>query len=168
MKVMLSLLMVFFCFSLAAQVIPYQELPTPASKPGLDLVLEYTSPRDEVVIRNGKITHISKTYHYDEERPYVATPVGVSSRTIANATPLNGQQLNAFKEQINSSGIMNLSQKSFGAPYGERSYDYSLRISMNGRQQEIVFRSNPSYSNAPYPFELMKEYIWRLVAEVER
>jgi len=169
MKVVLSLIaVVFFVNALPAQVIPYQELPTPESKPGIDLVLEYESPRDEVRVENGKLTHISKTYHYDENRPYSASPVGMSSRAISESTPLNGRQLTALENHIKSSGILDLPNSSYGAPQGERSYDYILRMTVNGQRKSVVFRSNPSYAHAPTAFERMKEYIWQLVAEVER
>jgi hypothetical protein len=170
MKAILSLIVLCstVAFSLNAQVIPYQELPSPESKPGIDLVLEYESPRDKIVVRDGKLTHISKTYHYDENRPYNANPVGMSSRAISESVPLNGRQLTALKNQIQSSGILSLPGSTFGAPQGERSYDFILRIVVDGQQKSVIFRSNPSYASPPMEFERMKEYIWRLVAEAER
>lgn len=151
----------------SAQVIPYQQLPTPATKPGSDLVLEYSSPRDEVIVQGGKLTHISKTYHYDHNRPQVAAPIGTSQRTVLNAEPLNGRQLTALEQGIHSSGIFNLTDSSYGAPDGQSSYDYRIKVRMNGQQRDIVFRSNPSYSYAPQAFEVIKDYVWRLVTEVE-
>lgn len=168
MKFILSLTATLvFTLTLNAQVIPYQELPRPQAKPGLDIVLEYSSPRDEVIIKNGKLTHVSKTYHYDEQRPYVASPVGMSSNTISDATPLSGQQLTALKNMINSCGIMSLPQSDYGASSNERSYDYSFYIVNNGQRRSITYHSNPSYSQAPPSFDRLKEYVWRLVTEVE-
>jgi hypothetical protein len=168
MKIVLSLIAAFICtLTLNAQVIPYQELPRPQAKPGLDLVLEYSSPRDEVMIKNGKLTHVSKTYHYDEQRPYVASPVGMSSNTISDGTPLSGQQLTALSNIINNCGILSLPQSDYGASIEERSYDYSFYIVNNGQRRNITYHSNPSYPHAPQSFERLKEYVWKLVAEVE-
>ena len=169
MKVLIAVVnMLCLVFTINAQVISYQEIPTPESKAGLNIFLEYTSPRDEVIISNGKLTHISKTYHYDENRPYVATPVSMSTNVIANKIPLNGRQLTNLQDMIRSSGLTKLQRQSYGAPHGQRSYDYTLRLEVDDRTYSYIYRSNPSYPHAPQQFTQMKEYIWRLVAEVER
>ncbi|MCB0570289.1 MAG: hypothetical protein KDC66_11015 [Phaeodactylibacter sp.] len=166
----LSVLAMFlvFGFQLSAQTLAYQSLPVPAVKPGLDILLHYTSPSDEVIVKDGKLTHIATTYHYDESRPYVATPAGVSQQAILESVPLNGHQLNALKDMINNSDFLYLPGSTYGAPEGQRSYDYNLHIKADGREKAVAYRSNPSYGNAPAPFERMQEYIWKLVTEVER
>jgi hypothetical protein len=169
MKMLIAVMSMLCMFAtIDAQVISYQEIPTPESKAGINVFLEYTSPRDEVIISNGKLTHISKTYQYDENRPYVATPVSMSTSVIANNIPLNGRQLTSLKEAIRNSGLTKLQRQNYGAPHGQRSYDYTLRIEVDGRAYSYIYRSNPSYPNAPQQFNQMKEYIWKLVAEAER
>ncbi|MCB0587684.1 MAG: hypothetical protein KDD06_20500 [Phaeodactylibacter sp.] len=163
--VLIALLSVVF--QLNGQTIAYQELPRPAAKPGIDLFFHYDSPRDVVIIQNGKLTHISRNYVYDENRPWVATPVDVSERTVADAVPLNGHQLKSLQEMIGSTGIMQLPEREYGAPAGQRSYDYQMRIRSEGRERSVLYRSNPSYAIAPPAFDRMKEYIWKLVTEVE-
>ncbi|MCO6480221.1 MAG: hypothetical protein J5I94_26515 [Phaeodactylibacter sp.] len=154
-------------FQLNAQTIAYQELPRPAAKPGLDIYLHYDSPRDEVIIQNGKLTHISKTFVYDENRPWETTPVDVATRTVANGVPLNGHQLSSLREMIRNTGIMQLPKQEYGAPAGQRSYDYQMRIRSEGQDRAVIYRSNPNFAIAPASFDRMKEYIWKLVTEVE-
>ncbi|MCB0595200.1 MAG: hypothetical protein H6557_24315 [Lewinellaceae bacterium] len=156
-----------FMFNLNAQTIAYQELSRPASKPGLDIYLHYDSPQDEVLIQNGKLTHISKTYVYDENRPWVATPVDVATRKVADGVALNGHQLNSLQQMIQNTGILQLPQQEYGAPGDQRSYDYQMRIRSGGQDKAVIYRSNPSFATAPPAFDRMKEYIWRLVTEVE-
>ena len=157
-----------FAFQLNAQQMAYRESARPASKPGLDIYLQFSSPRDEVVIEDGKLTHIAKTYIYDNNRPWVATPVDMTEQKVADAIPLNGHQLTALQEMILSTGIMQLPKQEYGAPAGERSYDYQFRIRSGGQSQAVTYRSNPSYAVAPPAFGQMKEHLWKLVTEVER
>ncbi|MCB0583405.1 MAG: hypothetical protein KDD10_29270 [Phaeodactylibacter sp.] len=156
-----------FVFQLNGQGMAYPGSSLPAAKPGLDIYLRYDSPRDEVIVQNGKLTHISKTYIYDENRPWDATPVDVSQRTVANAIPLNGHQLNSLREMIQTTGIMQLPEQEYGAPSGQRSYDYQMHIRSEGQEKAVLYRSNPSFANAPPAFDRMKEYLWKLVTEVE-
>ena len=168
MKVFPALIaLLIVSINLNGQTIAYQELPRPSAKPGLDLYLHYDSPRDEVIIQNGKLTHISKTYVYDENRPWVATPTDVATRKVADAVPLNGHQLNSLQEMIQGTGIMQLPAREYGAPNGQRSYDYQMDIRSGGQSRSVTYRSNPSYATAPPAFDHMKEYLWRLVTEAE-
>ncbi|MCB0587280.1 MAG: hypothetical protein KDD06_18420 [Phaeodactylibacter sp.] len=156
-----------FVIQLSGQGMAFQELPRPASKPGLDIYLHYDSPRDEILIQDGKLTHISKNYVYDENRPWVATPADVSLRKVANEVPLNGHQLTSLQEMIQGTGIMQLTDQEYGAPNGQRSYDYQMDIRSGGQSRSVTYRSNPSYATAPPAFDRMKEYLWRLVTELE-
>ena len=156
-----------FVIQLSGQGMAFQELPRPASKPGLDIYLHYDSPRDEILIQDGKLTHISKNYVYDENRPWVATPADVSLRKVANEVPLNGHQLTSLQEMIQGTGIMQLTDQEYGAPNGQRSYDYQIDIRSGGQSRSVTYRSNPSYATAPPAFDRMKEYLWRLVTELE-
>ncbi|MCB9302568.1 MAG: hypothetical protein H6566_18145 [Lewinellaceae bacterium] len=164
----LLITLIGLCFQLNAQAIAYQSLPIPETRPGLDILLHYSSPRDEVIIQDGKLTHIARKFHYDESRPYVATPVAVTQQTVADGIPLNGRQLTALKEMIKGSDFLYLPENTYGAPEGDRSYDYSLRIKAEGHEKAVSYRSTPSYANAPAPFERMQEYIWKLVTEAEQ
>ncbi len=163
-SVLITLLI--FSLHLTAQPMAYGEPSAPASRAGLDIYLHFSSPRDEVLIENGKLTHIATTYIYDENRPWAATPVDMSRRTVADAVPLNGHQLKALEEVILNSGIMQLPRQEYGAPAGQRSYDYQFRIRSGGQSRAVIYRSNPSYAVAPPAFGRMKEYVWKLVTEV--
>ncbi|HMQ48458.1 MAG TPA: hypothetical protein PKA00_13640 [Saprospiraceae bacterium] len=159
----------FFAVLVAnAQTIPYQELPRPAARPGMDLVFQYESPRDLVLVKNGKITHISKIHHYDEDRPWVATPVHISQQTVLDQVPLNGTQLQALQEMIQSSDFLYLPLNEYGAPQDERAYPYHIKIITGDQEKSVFFYSNPTYAPAPVPFARMEEYVWKLVTEVEQ
>ncbi len=161
-------ILIFFCIQINAQPLAFQSLHAPAARPGMDILLHYTTPRDEVIIQEGKLTHISKKYHYDESRPYIATPAGASQQLVADGIPLNGHQLNALKEMISSSDFLYLPEDSYGAPDSRPGYEYNLRIKADGREKSVAYHSQPGRGNAPAPFERMQEYIWKLVTEVER
>ncbi len=165
-SVLISLL--GLALSLHAQVISYQELPRPASKPGLDIYFYFSSPGDEVIIENGKLTHIAKKQIYDQDRPWVATPAGVSRQAVADAVPLNGHQLNSLREMIHSSGFLGLPQSEYGAPSDQRSNLYQMYIRSQGSEKKIIYYHSPSSGQPPAAFRQLKEYIWSVVARVEQ
>lgn len=167
-RLLMSCLLLIVLNAASAQTIPYQELPRPAARPGMDLVFQYESPRDLVLVKDGKITHVAKIHHYDEERPWVATPVHISQQTVLDQIPLNGTQLQALLEMIQSSDFLYLPLNEYGAPQDERAYPYHLHVLTGGQEKSVFFYSNPSYAPAPVPFARLEEYVWKLVTEVEQ
>lgn len=161
-----SILLSVFCLQLPGQVIPYQELSRPAPKPGTDLYLYYSSPSDEVIVENGKITHRSKNYRRDTDDPYSATSTNPSKQSVAESIPLNGHQLSGLKQRVNNSGFFQDQPRRHRA--SSDAVQYELRIRVDGKEQRMAFSSNPSYAGAPPSFEHITDYLWRVVTEVEQ
>lgn len=149
-----------FALQLPAQVIPYQELSRPSSKPGTDTYLYYSSPRDEIVVKDGQLSHFSKNYHHGAGE--------VSLQSVAEGVPLNGRQLLALKDMINSSGLAQLDRRAYGALDGGPETESVLRVRVDGREQAVLFRSGPGHSSPPTPFSQISQHLWQLVTEVEQ
>ncbi|HKK78800.1 MAG TPA: hypothetical protein VJ933_04190 [Phaeodactylibacter sp.] len=154
----ITLLLPFMALTLSvsAQVIPYQELSRPADKPGTDLFVYYSTPSDEVTIKNGKISHRSKfggSGGYEE----------VGRQTVAEAVPLNGRQLSSLKEQINNTGFF----QAASTPYRvEAAYELHIRTSQ--KEQHLAYEQDPAYGRAHPSFDRIATLLWQVVTEVEQ
>ena len=158
MKVFTLLLpLMALVFSASAQVIPYQELSRPADKPGTDLYVYYSSPTDEVIIKNAKISHLSKnggTY---------GSSMDAGKQTVAEAVPLNGRQLGSLKEQITNSGFFGAASTAYLS-----NASYELHIRTNQKEQHLAYEQNPAYARAHPSFDQITNLLWRIVTEVEQ
>lgn len=164
-KVGLLFVVLAAVLQLPAQVIPYQELDRPEQKPGKDLFLVYEGPQDRIEVHDGKITHTSKRYHPGDGG---AQAVQVSTQAVAEAIPLSGRQLTALKEMVQQSGLMQMPRPVYGAPAGQAAEELEIRVKMEGGKQYVRFRTNERFANAPAPFDYIRQYLWRLVTEVEQ
>mgnify|MGYP000633144007 CR=1 FL=1 len=155
----LIVFLTFLFFASSAQVIPYQELPRPASKPGTDIYLRFESPGDEIIIEDGYLTHQSKNYHHEE-----GYATAVSSQSVAESVPLDGRQLTILKERIASSNFYQARVTSGSRMGGE----HSLHIRTDQGENRLVFAGNPDYAGAPPAYRRIVDYLWQLIIEVEQ
>ena len=171
MKHPICLLLLLFTFNslLQGQTNAWGEYTRPATKPGIDIVFHYESPRDEIIVKDGRLTHIAKNHHYDENRPWEDTPVAVSRQTLVEARPLNGHQLQALEEMIKSSNFLYLPKSEYGASSGEEANPYSLSIRTKEGSKTIIYRGTPGgYYQAPEAFKRLEEYAWKLIISIEK
>ena len=113
--------------------------------------LEYISSFEKITIKEGKITWIRHSFHYDDERAVKATPDSISSQKIQNSVKVNKSKLNELYELIESNDFQSLSPE-YGAPQNERHYLYSIKVKNGNKEKMVLFRSNPSYEEAPPGF----------------
>ena len=143
-------------FSVSAQVIPYQELSKPATKPGKDLFVYYSTPSDEVTIKDGKISHRSKIGGSDGYEE-------AGRQTVAEGVPLNGRQLSSLKEQITNTGFF----RAAATPYRSDAA-YELHIRTSQKEQHLAYEQDPAYSRAHPSFDRIATLLWQVVTEVEQ
>ena len=120
------------------------------------LSLSYQSPSEHISIQDGRISYRKTEYFYS--RPQLATPDSSVKHLILDKQAITYTQLDQLKKQLEESGFFEL-QSVYGAPQDERSYGYAIEVYTGEQSQTVLFRSNPSYEEAPTSFHTAENLI---------
>jgi len=85
---------------------------------------------------------------------------------LLKKSPLNTLQINELQKVVNN-GFFNLDD-AYGAPQDQRHYPYTLQVEINGQQKKVIYRSNPSFDEAPYSFKTLESTLFNLSQELSK
>lgn len=122
-----------------------------------------SSTNSRIIIEGRSLTVTRLDHTYDN--PVSAVP----SRTEAHTQTavLEEADVLALKDSIRNSGFLSL-PSSCGAPQAERHYPSSIQVQMDGKSHEVIYRSNPSYSDCPRAFHDVERALELLSAKAAR
>ncbi len=135
------------------------------SKKEAPFSLSYSSYQDRINIRDQTFSHTRLQHHFPENSP-VAVPDSTSNLEVLKRSPLNQFQLNELQKIVNS-GFLKLND-AYGAPQDKRHYPYTIQVEINGQQKKVIYRSNPSFDEAPYAFKTLKSALLNLSKELHK
>jgi len=121
----------------------------------------YHSPMLSIEIKNGSLS-FTRQVDVKYAKPWSATPESYKERTGGGS--ISGQQVRALLDAADACGFFALND-AYGAPGDERYYAYEISITQAGRRKTVVFRSNPSYAEAPSCFVTLQEKITALAGK---
>jgi hypothetical protein len=119
--------------------------------------VRYSSAFEDIEIAADILTYTKTTYEYDN--PVSATPSGSSSTSFHKA--LSRSEVRKLSSFIMESGFMELGP-AYGAPEEQRYYPYEIHVKLGEITKVVMFRSNPSYEEAPEAFRKVDEYLHQL------
>ena len=122
-----------------------------------DFYLEYTSTSKTIIIKGNSITTQEWLEQYDN--PISSMPS--SRKEIIKTAVLSPADLSALKSLIKENRFMSLPKTEYGGSAEERYYPYSITVKTNGKQKEVLYRSNPApgTEQAPQAFSDLEKKI---------
>ena len=141
-----SLMISLIAGGLGAQVAPKLKVK--------QIFLEYKSPNKTIVIKDTSIVVIEKKDVFDN--PVSSNPS--SSKLEEKNYSLTRKEVYDLIKLIQDTKFFEL-EKFYGAPETERYYPTSIFIKMLGKEKEVLYRSNPSFTAAPDAFNQLEKYL---------
>ncbi len=118
------------------------------------LNVSYYSGNQEIVIENEKLTKTETVFLYSN--PVSDSPDSTYEKY--SQSTLSQKQKDDLITLIEKSGFFDLDCV-YGATEGMRFYLYQIDIELNGKKKQVIFRSNPSFTDAPKAFRELEEKI---------
>lgn len=121
--------------------------------------INYQSHQHSIKITDSIFSHHRLQHHFPENSPS-SVPDSISKLVLIDQIPLNNFQINELQKTVNN-GFLKLGD-AYGAPQDQRHYPYSILVKTNGIQKKVIYRSNPSFDEAPYPFKTLESVLFNL------
>ncbi|MBX7058611.1 MAG: hypothetical protein K1X75_11145 [Leptospirales bacterium] len=123
--------------------------------------VRYSSSTQTIEIVEDQIRHTLRHEAFDNP----ASPVPASVQLQTRRATLNAAQRQALVATIRDSGFLDLGP-SYGAAEGERYYPYRLEVNLDGRANNVLFRSNPAFERAPQAFSRIEAALTELLGSI--
>lgn len=149
MRIILFFLSFSILLSLSAQVAPKQKMK--------QIFLEYKSTTKTIKINDTLLTITERKDTFDNPVSSIPSKSTLEDRDYT----LSKKEIYDLTKFIQDNKFFDL-EDSYGAPEKERNYPTSILIQMHKKEKTVVYRSNPSFSDAPDSFKKIESYILKL------